>query len=130
MMAITRHHSWYPITDCYADNIAGNKFFSPNLGNITIPNNFCLADGIFLKGSNCLFGTTFLGNTHNCIKNQESKDLDQTSALLPKTPAGNMQKGSLTTAGSTEAVSPAPHSRKANTNDTEGDAEASNIITS
>jgi len=92
MMAIIRYHSWYHITDCYAGNIAGNKFLSPNLGNMTIPNNFCFAGGTFLKGSNCVFGTTFPGNTHNRIKNQDSKDLDQTSALLPKTPAENMQK--------------------------------------
>ena len=84
--------SGYPITDCYVDNIAGDKFFSTNPGNMTIPNNFCFVGGIFLKGSNRLFSTAFLGDTHNRVKNQDSKDLDQTSALLPKTPAGNIQK--------------------------------------
>ena len=50
---------------------------------------FCVAGGSFLKYSNCVFGTPFPGNTHNCIKNQDRKDLDHISAGLPNVPAGN-----------------------------------------
>jgi len=116
MMAIVRHHSWYPITDCLTINIAGKKLLSPNLETMNIPNNFYFAGGVFLKGSNCIFSTTFVGNTQNRIKNQDSMDLEQTLALVPKAPAGNMQKGSHTGAGITEAVHPAHQSRQININ--------------
>jgi len=90
MMAIIQHHSQSPITDLYTRNIAANKFFRPNLGHMTIANNLGFAGGSFLKYSNCVFSTTFLGNTQYCISNQDRKNLDQISALLPKAPARNM----------------------------------------
>ena len=126
MIAIIRHHRWYPLTACYGGNIAANKFFSSNLGNRTFANTFCFASGSFLKCSNWAFGSTFPGNAHNCIKNQDRKDLGHISAGLPKAPAENMENGWLTTTKSPTAVKAGPHSRKANTNDT--GVEACNIV--